>query len=229
MFEHIKANIREIKERIANAAMRSGRNPEEITLVAVSKRHPAEMIKAAVEAGVTDIGESRVQEALPKINELGNITRWHMIGHLQTNKVSKAAELFDMIQSVDSIKLAETLNRAAESHGRTIDCLLEINSTGENSKFGVTPDEVMECINKMIELKHLRLCGVMTIGPFTDDLERIHSTYRMTCEIFKEARKIADEHFTELSMGMSDDFEIAVEEGSTMVRVGTAIFGPRGG
>ena len=228
MLEYIGQNIREIKRRIADAAERAGRNPDEITLVAVSKTHPVEQIKAAVDAGVTDLGESRVQEAVPKIQELSKIARWHMIGHLQTNKVSKAVEYFDIVQSVDSMKLAEALNRSAESSGRKIDCLLEINSTGEEAKFGVAPGDVINCVERINKLEHLNLCGVMTIGPYTDNEDEIRGVYKLTCNIFKEAKKISGEGFTELSMGMSDDFEIAVEEGSTMVRVGTAIFGLRG-
>ncbi len=226
----METNIKNVKERITTAAEKSGRKGKEITLVAVSKRFPAEIIKTAVKNGLTDIGESRLQEAEPKIGELGNIARWHMIGHLQTNKVKKAIPLFDLIQSLDSFKLANEINRQAKLLDKKINCLLEVNSSGEDSKYGFSPDETLDVIKKIIvkkEFKYINLCGLMTIGPYTNDLDSIRRAFVLTRELFSEGQKIVGNKFSTLSMGMSADYELAIEEGSTMVRVGTAIFGVR--
>ncbi|UCD17677.1 MAG: YggS family pyridoxal phosphate-dependent enzyme [Candidatus Zixiibacteriota bacterium] len=228
MFDFIEENIKIIMDQIEVAAGRSGRSAGEITLVAISKTHLAAAIEAAISYGITDIGESRIQEAEPKITSLGNIARWHMVGHLQTNKAKKAVRLFDMVQSVDSLKLARELDKAAAAQGKILECLLEVNSSKESAKFGVVPGQALEAVEKMRALTHLRLCGVMTIGPFTDNKEKIRSSFRSTRRIFDRAREIAGNRFAVLSMGMSDDFELAIEEGSTMIRIGTAIFGPRG-
>ena len=227
MLENIEVNIKNVKERIKTAAEKSNRKSEEITLVAVSKRFPAEIIKTAVKNGLTDIGESRLQEAEPKINELGNIARWHMIGHLQTNKVKKAVPLFDLIQSLDSFKLSSEINRQAELLDKKINCLLEVNSSGEDSKYGFSPDETLDTIKKIMDFKYINLCGLMTIGPYTTDLNSIRRAFILTRELFINGQKIVGDNFSTLSMGMSSDYELAIEEGSTMVRVGTAIFGIR--
>jgi len=226
-YDYIKENLKTIKNKIAAAAAKADREANEITLVAVSKTHPADTIKAAVEYGAADIGEARIQESEPKIISLGNIARWHLIGHLQKNKVKKAVRLFDLIQSVDSLKLAEEINHRAGEIGKKIDCLLEVNSSGEESKYGVRPDEAIEIIEKVNRLENVNLVGLMTIGPFVEDKETIREVYRNTRELFLKGREIAGDLFAILSMGMSDDYEIAIEEGSNMVRVGTAIFGPR--
>ncbi len=227
-YEYIKENLRAVNARIAAAAKKSGRSAEEITLVAVSKTHPAEVIKAAVEYDASDIGESRIQEAEPKISSLGGIARWHMIGHLQTNKVKKAVRIFDMIQSVDSMKLAEEISRQAGEINKSVDCLIELNSSGEESKYGVRPDKLINFLTRAYSLENINVAGLMTIGPFVEDEDLIRAAFRLTRELFLKGREIVGESFSTLSMGMSDDFEIAIEEGSTMVRVGTAIFGPRG-
>jgi len=227
MFEYMVNNIGHIKERIKNAAQRTNRSPDEITLVAVSKTYPADAIKAAVDFGVTDIGESRIQDAEPKLLSLGGIARWHMIGHLQTNKAKKAVGLFDMIQSVDSIKLAESVNRHAGDAGKKMDCLLELNSSGEEAKYGFEPDDVLSAIDTIMGFENISLCGLMTIGPFVDDDKPIRNAFRITKELYIKSRDKIGDSFSILSMGMSDDFEIAIEEGSNMVRIGTAIFGPR--
>jgi pyridoxal phosphate enzyme (YggS family) len=229
MLVYIRDNIGRIKERINKAAAKSGRRPNEITLVAVSKTFPAEAIRAAVEYGLTDIGESRIQEAEPKLSSLGKIARWHMIGHLQSNKARKAVRLFDMIQSIDSIKLAETVNRHVGHLGRKIDCLLEVNSSGENAKYGFRPEEIPSIINTVKSFENINLCGLMTIGPFVDDDKPIRKAFRITKELYIDGREKIGDSFSVLSMGMSDDFEIAIEEGSNMVRIGTAIFGSRPG
>ncbi len=227
---NIEANIKIIKEKIKIAAEKSGRKSEKITLIAVSKRFPAEFIKTAVRHGITDVGESRLQEAGPKIEKLGNIARWHLIGHLQTNKVKKAISLFDLIHSLDSLKLASEISRRAESLDKKVNCLLEVNSSGEDTKHGFNPDKVLESIKKINEknnFKFINLCGLMTIGPNTNDFNSIRPAFVLTRKLFDEGQKIVGDSFSILSMGMSTDYELAIEEGSTMVRVGTAIFGSR--
>ncbi|MBN2226995.1 MAG: YggS family pyridoxal phosphate-dependent enzyme [candidate division Zixibacteria bacterium] len=228
MLAHIKQNIADLITRIARAAEKAGRDPAEITLVAVSKNHPVEAVAAAAECGLTVMGESRVQEAAPKIKRLGEAVTWHMIGHLQTNKAGRAARLFDMIQSVDSYKLASVLDRAAGEAGKRLDCLLEVNSSGESAKYGIAPVNASGLISGICALQNLCLCGVMTIGPFTDNEKEIRNAFRITRNVFDKAQEIAGDGITVLSMGMSDDFETAIDEGSTMVRIGTAIFGSRG-
>ena len=227
MYQHIKENLERLKARITAAAGRAGRSLEEITLVAVSKTHPYDTVRAAVEYGVTDIGESRVQEAAPKIESLGKIAKWHMVGHLQTNKAKKAVQLFDMIQSVDSLKLAEEINRRAGQTGKRVECLIEVNSSGEEAKSGVAVADALELIEKVFRFESINLRGLMTIGPWTDNEQLIREAFRKTRELFADGTKVAGESFTILSMGMTDDFEIAIEEGSNMVRIGTAVFGPR--
>lgn len=223
----VAANVREIRERIDAAARQAGRQVSEVTLVAVSKTVAADDIRAAVKAGVTDFGESRVQEAIGKIDSLGPVARWHLIGHLQTNKAARAARYFDMIQSVDSTALAEMLAREAVRLTKTIDCLLEVNSSGEATKFGLAPDAVLPTALRIAGLSGLNLCGIMTIGPWTDDEDRIKDAFDRTRSLFERLRAELGPHVTTLSMGMSSDYELAVRRGSTMVRVGTAIFGAR--
>lgn len=229
MFEHIRENLERINHNIAEAARHSGRKFDDITLVGVSKTFPAEAIKAAVGFGLTDIGESRLQEAEPKITRLGKIARWHMIGHLQTNKVKKVAAIFDFIQSVDSLKLVEEINRRAEEINKKINCLVEVNSSGEDSKSGIALELALELIDNAAGLENVNLRGLMTIGPLTDDRQLIGRAFRKTRELFEIARKSIGPGFDTLSMGMSDDYEIAIEEGSDMVRIGTALFGKREG
>lgn len=227
MYEYIKKNIGGLESRIAEAAVKAGRARKEITLVAVAKTFGQEITRAAVDFGLTDIGESRIQEAIPKIKELGPICRWHMIGHVQTNKAARAVEFFDMIQSVDSLKLAEEINRRAGEIGKKIDCLVEINSSGEESKYGFTFDAALDAVKKIDKLEFICVRGLMTIGPWTSDKEQIRNAFRETKELFDRGRELTGQRFDTLSMGMSSDFEIAIEEGSTMIRVGTAIFGER--
>ena len=226
-YEYIKENLRIVNDKIAAAAGKSGRLAEEITLVVVSKTHPADLIKAAVEFGVTDIGESRMQESEPKISSLGGIARWHMIGHLQTNKVKKAVRLFDLIQAVDSLKLAEEIDRRAGEINKKTDCLIEVNSSGEDSKYGVPPEDLIEMLENVYRLGNINVAGIMTIGPFVENESLIREAFGLTRDLYLKGREIVGDSFTTLSMGMSDDFEIAIEEGSNMVRVGTAIFGRR--
>lgn len=227
MYEYIKANWENIQSRVALAAHRAGKKPEEITIVAISKLFPAGAIRMAVEFGITNIGESRVQEAEEKIKSLGGIARWHMIGHVQSNKAKRAVELFDMIQSVDSLKLAELLNQYAADTNKKIECLLEINSSGEKSKFGLEPQDAISTIAEVSSFKNIVLSGLMTVGPLTDDEDAMRKAFALTADLFQKGKEIAGESFGYLSMGMSSDFEMAIEEGSNMVRIGTAIFGER--
>lgn len=223
----IAQNIRTVKEKIDAAAKRVGRDSDSVTLVAVSKTFPPEYITAAVETGITDIGESRVQEGSAKIELLGPVARWHLIGHLQTNKARIAVERFSVIQSLDSIRLAEKISQEAEKQKKTVDCLVEINSSGEESKFGFSPDKILPATEQIVDLPGINLCGLMTIGPWTTNEGCIKKAFELTFNIFEMVRKSIGEQLKTLSMGMSSDYEIAIEQGSTMVRVGTAIFGDR--
>jgi len=220
-------NIRDIRARIDRAARETGRAGTDITLVAVSKTFPAEMIETAVACGVTDIGENRVQEAAGKIERLGKIARWHLIGHLQSNKAAIAVRLFDMIQSLDSVPLAQKVSQAAVAQGRTITCLIEVNSSGETTKFGLPPDDVLPVAEQIVALPGISLRGLMTIGPWTNDRDRIRQAFASTARLFDRMKSGCGRQIDTLSMGMSGDFETAVRSGATMVRVGTAIFGGR--
>jgi len=227
MKDLITANLMELRGRIAEACEEYDRDADDISIVAVSKRHSVQAIRVAVSTGIIEIGESRVQEAEPKINELGPIARYHMVGHLQTNKAKKAVELFDIFQSVDSFKLAEEISRHAVAAERTVEGLIQVNCSGEDSKYGVGPEEAIKLIRRAAELNGLEITGLMTIGPLTDDEESIREAYRLGHELYKEGRDLLGDDFDTLSMGMSDDFPLAIAEGSNMIRVGTGIFGPR--
>ncbi|MEW5992920.1 MAG: YggS family pyridoxal phosphate-dependent enzyme [Candidatus Zixiibacteriota bacterium] len=227
MKDLISRNLVELRGRIAEACDEYDRDADDITIVAVAKTHPPAAIRTAVAAGIHEIGESRVQEAAEKIPQLGPIARFHMVGHLQTNKVKKALQLFDVIQSVDSEKLAEEINKQAGNMERRIECLIEVNCSGESQKFGVAPDGCLELVKKVAAMGNIELTGLMTIGPFTDDEDEIRRAFRTCRELFKQARNVVGDDFETLSMGMSDDFPLAIAEGSTMIRIGTALFGPR--
>lgn len=213
-------------ERIERSAKKAGRNPEEIKLVAVSKTVEIGRIKEAIDAGVTILGENYVQEAQKKIEEIGRSISWHFIGHLQSNKAKYAIRLFDMIHSVDSIPLAEELNRRAEKEGRAIDVMIEINLSGETTKFGAEEEKAFGLARKIVDLKNLSLVGLMTMPPYFEDPE-LSRPYYIRLRELKEKMVKEGIQLKELSMGMSDDFEVAIEEGATYVRVGTAIFGAR--
>jgi pyridoxal phosphate enzyme (YggS family) len=215
----IRDNIAAVNERIARACERAGRAREDVMLVAVSKTFPAEFVDEAIAAGITDVGENRVQEARDKKPLVRGSVRWHLIGHLQTNKAKDAVKLFDVIEAVDSLDLAEKLARAAES--KTIDVMLQVNIGDEPQKSGLARGDVDAVAKQVAALASLRLIGLMAIPPVgTPDESRPY---------FRELRSMRDAlGLKELSMGMSEDFEAAIEEGSTMVRVGRAIFGSRG-
>jgi pyridoxal phosphate enzyme (YggS family) len=229
----ISQNIAEVRDRIAAAASRAGRPPEEIVLMAVSKTHPPEQIREAYNAGLRLFGENRVQEFAGKAQALTDLAEaeWHMIGHLQTNKAAKAAELFVAVDSVDSVKLAEKLDAAARFVGHKLGVLVEINVGGESAKSGVAPDsrELEELLQAAPRLEALEFRGLMTVLPFTDNPEEARPYFRKLRDLQETIakRRLPSITMNALSMGMSHDFEVAIEEGSTCIRVGTAIFGER--
>ena len=222
----IRENLERVRERIARSAQSVGRDPGEILLVAVSKTVEPGRILEAVEAGVTDLGENRVQEARAKIEQLGKVARWHLVGTLQRNKAKYAVRLFDMIQSVDSVPLVLELEKRAAKEGRTVPVLIEVKTSPEETKHGVAPEEVDELVDRILEAEHLVFKGLMTIAPFVEDPELARPSFCLLRNIKErlENRGVLVEH---LSMGMSGDFEVAIQEGATMVRIGTAIFGSR--
>ncbi len=217
----LRANIERVREAIARACGRAGRSPDDVLLVAVSKTVEAERIRLAVAAGISALGENRVQEAREKIETLGRPVPWHLIGSLQTNKAKEAARLFDWIHSVDRVELARELSRRARALDRTLDILIQVNLGEEPQKAGVTPGELKALLDAVTGLESLRIRGLMAIPPAVGTPEAARPFFRRLRELRDGAGL---EH---LSMGMSADFEVAIEEGATLVRVGTAIFGPR--
>jgi hypothetical protein len=225
----IADNLAKVKERIEAAARRAGRRPDTVRLVAVSKTVDPTRIREAVEAGVDSLGENYIQEAQKKIPELGHGVSWHFIGHLQSNKAKIAARLFDFIHSVDSRKLAEELSRAAQQEKKVLPVLLQVNMAGEESKFGTTEAGALDLLRQISPLQGISVKGLMTMPPFFDAPEESRPYFR---ELRRLAESIARSSIPgismgELSMGMSGDYEVAIEEGATLIRVGTAIFGPR--
>ena len=229
----IAENIAELKSKIEKAAKRAGRDPEEIALMAVTKTHPPERIREAYEAGLRLFGENRVKEFAGKANAIADLpgAEWHMIGHLQTNKASKAAELFSAVESVDSLRLAEKLDAAARVLNKTLQVLIEVNVGGEAAKSGVGSDsqELEDLLKAAPRLEALEFRGLMTVPPHTEDPEGVRPFFRHLRALREQiaARKLPGISMDLLSMGMSHDFEVAIEEGSTCVRLGTAIFGAR--
>ena len=229
----VSENIAKIQEQIAAASKRGGRRAEEVALMAVTKTHPAEKIREAYEAGLRLFGENRVQEFAGKAAALANLagTEWHMIGHLQTNKAGKAVELFSAIDSVDSVKLAEKLNASGQALGKKLQVLIEINIGGEGAKSGVAPEspELEALLQAAPRLESLFFRGLMAVPPFTNDVQGARPYFRKLRELRNTmgARNLSGISMDILSMGMSHDFGVAIEEGSTCVRVGTAIFGER--
>ncbi len=227
---NIPENVARVQERIASACHRSGRRAEDVRLVAISKTMPAEAIRAGYDAGLREFGENRVQEAKAKRPALSDLTAtWHLVGHLQTNKAKPARELFHWIHSVDSWRLAEKLAQAAPCSSDRLPVLLEVNLGEEATKSGMRPEEAVRLAEQVARLETLELRGLMVIPPFFEDPENARPYFRRLRELAKEidSRKLPNVSMRELSMGMSHDFEVAIEEGATIVRVGTAIFGPR--
>ncbi|MBO8131333.1 MAG: YggS family pyridoxal phosphate-dependent enzyme [Candidatus Marinimicrobia bacterium] len=225
----IKSRLQQIREKIRDALERSG-SKESVRIVAVSKMKPVSVIQEAISCGIYDIGENRVQEAIPKIEQLGRgKIIWHLVGHLQSNKAKKTVQYFDIIQSIDSLKIAKKVSEYSKELNKRLPVLVEVNISGESTKFGIDPEEVIDFIYKISELDGIVVKGLMTIGPLTDNKRKIRQAFRLMYKIYNNVKesKIPKTEIDTLSMGMSDDFEIAVEEGSNMVRIGRALFGER--
>jgi len=229
----IAANIARIRERISQAAARAGRSADSVILMTVSKTVEVERILEAYTAGIRVFGENRVQEFAEKAAAVKDLAQaeWHLIGHLQSNKANRAAELFQAVDSVDSLRLAQKLNQSAQQSGKILPVLIEINVGGEQSKSGVSPSspELEEILEGLADLSHIQVRGLMTIPPFTEDPQGARPYFGMLTELRDKiaARRLLRIQMDVLSMGMSHDFEVAIEEGSTCIRVGTAIFGER--
>ena len=224
----IEVNLQAVRERIAAAARRAGRDPAEITLVAVSKTQPVEVIGAAYELGLRDFGENRLEEAESKLDRLPADIRWHMVGHVQSRKAAQAVRPYALVHSVDSVKLARRLDRFAGEIGRTLPVLLEVNVSGEASKYGLQPADVEIAAEAMRGFQHLQIQGLMTMAPIVPDPEEARPVFVALRELRERlAARFPDLDWRHLSMGMTDDFEVAVEEGATIVRIGRAIFGER--
>jgi pyridoxal phosphate enzyme (YggS family) len=218
----------ELRERMAGAALAGGRDPREVRLVAVTKGHPLEALEAALEAGIRDLGENRVEDLEAKQGVLGRErATWHMIGHVQSRKAARAASAAHLIHSVDSLHLAEKLSRAGTERGSDVRVLVQVNTSGEGSKTGLTAPGAVEEVLRLASLPHLRVEGLMTMAPFVDDARVLTSSFRRLRETLEEVRRHDPRVGPELSMGMTNDFEIAIREGSTMIRIGTALFGER--
>lgn len=223
----VAENVSNIRERMAAACLRAGRKPEEVALIAVSKTFPAHLVEEAVAAGVCDIGENYVQELRQKHDALaGREIRWHFIGHLQSNKVRQIAPWIHSIDAVDSVTLGSEISRQAERTGRHLSILVEVNTSAEASKFGISPEKAVETVKELARLQHLSVGGLMTIGPLTPDPEGARPSFRMLRELKSDVER-EGLPMAHLSMGMTGDFEVAIEEGATMIRIGTAIFGSR--
>ena len=221
------ANLDSLRQRLAAACARAGREPASVTLLAVTKKQPPATILAAAEAGLTLFGENHVQEAAVKTGVLPSRLHWHMIGHLQSNKCREAVRLFEMIQSVDSLALAVEINKWADRAGKTLPILLEVNIAGESSKFGYPPDTLLAEFPQLNALPRLEIHGLMTVAPYTTDAEKVRPIFRRLRELRSQCEQILGAPLPHLSMGMTGDFEIAIEEGATIIRIGSALFGPR--
>lgn len=229
MSQEIEANILKIRQRITAAVTRAGRDPSGIRLMAVSKTVEPERIRSALDAGIKLLGENYVQEAREKIPAVGRSAEWHMIGHLQTNKAKHVVHLFDWIHSVDRLELARELDKRAGGHNRRLNVLIEVNVSGEASKNGVQPSDVPELVRQISTLPNLTVRGLMTMPPYSDNPENSRPYFQALRRLRDEinAAAVPNVRMDELSMGMTDDFEVAIEEGATIIRVGRAIFGER--
>ncbi len=229
----IAQNLAQIKQRIESSARRVGRNPQEITLVCVTKSVSSTKIREILALGITDIGENRVNDALLKFNYLGKLPgdlRWHMIGHLQTNKLKKFLKVFNVIHSLDSLRLAIELDKRVKAANKRIDCFIEVNVSREDAKYGISPGDVSNFIKEVSLLSNLRVIGLMTMAPFAETSEASRPYFKclrvLRDNLLKE--DIPNTDVRELSMGMTQDFEIAIEEGATFLRIGTALFSAKG-
>jgi PLP dependent protein len=223
----IAANLNSVQQRLAAACARAGRDPSSVTLVTVSKGHQADVVRTAADLGLTLFGENRVQEAKIKIGQCPARLQWHLIGHLQSNKCRDAVHFFSMIQSVDSLDLAREINKWAEKSAKTMPVLLEVNVAGESSKFGYSPANVLLELREINALPKIEVHGLMTVAPWTQEAEKVRPVFRELAGLKKQCEDILGAPLPHLSMGMSGDFEVAVEEGATMIRLGSAVLGPR--
>ena len=229
MRENIFKNVEQVHDRIKAACIRGGRKPEEVTLIAVSKTKPLEDLQEAYRCGERVFGENKVQEIALKQPQMPKDACFHMIGHLQRNKVRQVLPLVSMIHSVDSLRLAQEIQQEAKRLGRIVDILLEVNVAGEESKFGFAPEEVIHNLQMIREFSHIRVCGLMTIAPFVENSEQNRPVFKKLFQLYVDIKhkNIDNVNMSVLSMGMTGDYEVAVEEGATMIRVGTGIFGVR--
>jgi len=219
-------NLKRVREQIAITAQKSGRSPEEIQLVAVTKTVGVEAIQEAISYGVEVIGENRVQEALAKYPHVKGAVSWHLVGHLQRNKVKKALDIFELIHSLDSLRLAEEISDRSQALSRQTNVLVQVNTSGEESKFGLTPDQTIPFLESLAPLQGIRVLGLMTMGVFSPDPEEVRPCFAKLREIFEKAKalQVPNVEMRFLSMGMTNDFSVAIQEGANMVRIGTAIF-----
>lgn len=228
-FISVRENIQSVQDRIASTAQRVGRESDSITLIAISKTKPVSLIVEAIDAGITDIGENRVQEAKGKRSQVDRPVSWHLVGHLQTNKVKQALKIFDLIHSVDSIRLLAEIERQSCRLNRRTDVLVEVNTSGEESKYGLQPNEVLSFMESASEYSHVRLKGLMTVGEFMPNPEEVRPSFTLLRSLKEtiDSQGYQNVEMEYLSMGMTNDFEVAIEEGANMVRIGSAIFGER--
>ena len=222
----ISENTKRVQDRIDRAAQRSGRSADAVKLIVVTKTWPADVVQQVVDAGIRVLGESRVQEAQHKVPDVIGKVSWHLVGHLQRNKVKQALPLFDLIHSVDTLRLAKEISRRAVQNNTPVRVLVQVNTSGEASKFGVSPSAALDLVGQIDELEGVSVAGLMTIGTFDPDPETARPNFVLLRQI-RDRIAIHKPHVSALSMGMTGDFEVAIEEGATMVRVGTAIFGQR--
>jgi pyridoxal phosphate enzyme (YggS family) len=228
--EEFKSRLDILRERMEKACIAAGRSPESVKLLPVSKNHPVETLRIAIDAGIESFGENRVQEALTKIEVLeGQGIQWHLIGHLQSNKAARAVKVFDLIQSLDRPKLARLMDRYAGELKKKIPVFIQVNVSGEVSKFGVSPEQFEELRDLTASLPNLRLMGLMTIGLLSEDMVKVGKGFKLLRKLGEDtaSRGFFDTEEWELSMGMTSDFEVAIREGATMIRIGTALFGER--
>ena len=225
----VQENLQEVRKNIEEACKRAGRDPEEVTLIAVSKTKPVEMMREAMAIGQVDFGENKVQEIVRKSGEITEGVRWHMIGHLQRNKVKQVVGLADLIHSVDSLRLAETISNEAVKKEIQVPILIEVNVAEEDSKFGITCEETLELVRQIAALPNLKVKGLMTIAPYVEDPEENRPVFQRLKQLSVDiaSKNIDNVSMNALSMGMTGDYQVAVEEGATLVRVGTGIFGER--
>lgn len=225
----LEKNIEEVLRRIKEAAKAANRNPEEVQLIAVTKTVDVDVIKEAISYGIIHIGENKVQELTRKYEEIGPIVKYHLIGHLQRNKVKYIIDKVDLIHSLDSYRLAEEIDKRARQIGRTVECLLQVNISGEETKYGVNKEEALPLLKEISPLKNIRVVGLMTMAPYVEDKEETRQYFKALKDLSREISESSLENveMKYLSMGMSNDFEIAVQEGANFVRVGSLIFGER--